>query len=135
LVDGDGNGIDDAVIEIWRADSSGQYAGASRHGWSRIMTDTRGNFQFSTIRPGRVPGAGDELHAPHMSVIIFARGLLKHLTTRLYFPDEPSNVDDPVLALVPGHRRGTLIAKPVSSNMFEWNIVLQGEGETVFFEY
>jgi protocatechuate 3,4-dioxygenase alpha subunit len=72
-------------------------------------------------------------------VAVFMRGLLKHLLTRLYFPDEPSNADDPVLQLVPPERRATLIARPVPSHAdtieLEWNIILQGDDETVFFDY
>jgi protocatechuate 3,4-dioxygenase alpha subunit len=87
------------------------------------------------------------LQAPHIVITLFSRGLLKPLLTRLYFPDEPSNADDPVLKLVPRERRSTLIATPsgegganaegqnVSPKLFDWKIVMQGDGETVFFDY
>ncbi len=75
------------------------------------------------------------MQAPHINVTVFMRGMLKHLKTRLYFPDDPANVTDPVLARVPVERRGTLIAVPRGSGALEWNVVLQGCGETVFFDY
>ena len=134
VLDGDGNGVNDAVIETWQADSAGHYADRSARGWGRAVTDASGTFRFSTTKPGRLPGAGDVVHAPHIAVTIFARGLLKHLFTRIYFPDEPSNASDHILALVPDDRRATLIARPSGPNRFEWNIVLQGKDETAFFE-
>jgi protocatechuate 3,4-dioxygenase alpha subunit len=99
-----------------------------------VVTDASGTFRFSTTKPGRLMGVGDVVHAPHIAVTIFARGLLKHLFTRIYFPDEPSNASDHILALVPDDRRATLIARPYGPNRFEWNIVLQGKDETAFFE-
>ncbi len=78
---------------------------------------------------------GVVMQAPHINVTIFMRGMLKHLKTRLYFPDDPANATDPVLARVPAERRGTLIAAPRGSGALEWNVVLQGCGETVFFDY
>jgi len=92
-------------------------------------------FRFSTIKPGRVPGPGGKPQAPHLVVSVFMRGLLKHLATRIYFPDEPSNAEDPILRLVPAARRSTLIPKRKSRGVLEWNIILQGKGETVFFDY
>ena len=74
------------------------------------------------------------VHAPHIAVTIFARGLLKHLVTRIYFPDEPANASDYILGSVPDERRATLIARAAGLNSFEWNVILQGNGETVFFE-
>ena len=135
VFDGDGKGIDDAVIETWQARSDGCYADRSSREWGRVATDSSGSFQFSTTKPGRVAGAGAELPAPHLVVTIFARGLLKHLVTRIYFEGETSNANDPILGAVPVNRRPTLIARSVGPNEFEWNVVLQGENETVFFEY
>jgi protocatechuate 3,4-dioxygenase alpha subunit len=134
VLDGDGNGVTDAVIETWQADSAGHYADRSSRGWGRVVTDGSGTFRFSTAKPGRLVGVGDVVHAPHIAVTIFARGLLKHLFTRIYFPDEPSNASDHVLASVPDDRRATLVARPSAPNRFEWNIILQGKDETVFFE-
>jgi len=87
--------------------------------------------------PGRVPGPGGSLQAPHIAVIVFMRGLLRHLITRVYFPDDPANAEDAVLGAVPPARRDTLIAKhvPGRTGALAWNVVLQGDGETVFFEY
>ena len=102
-----------------------------------MPTDIDGFFRFATIKPGRVPGTNGALQAPHIAVSIFARGLLKRLVTRIYFPEAEGNADDPVLALVPAERRSTLIAKavPGKAGVLEWNIVIQGkangQGETL----
>lgn len=145
VLDADGRPVNDAAVEIWQANSHGRYAhpedrqdrpleGAFR-GYGRSLTDDNGAFRFHTIKPGRVPGPGGTLQAPHLSVTIFMRGLLKQLQTRLYFPDDPANAEDPVLALVPAERRATLMARRASEGALEWNIVLQGKGETVFFDF
>ncbi len=133
VLDGDHNPVGDALIETWQAGPDGQYSQNSSRGWSRLATDDSGSFRFSTFKPGRVR-AGNQLYAPHIVVAVFARGLLRHLVTRIYFPDEPSNADDPILNLVPEPRRATLIARAVAPRLFQWNIVLQGREETVFFE-
>jgi protocatechuate 3,4-dioxygenase, alpha subunit len=160
VVDGDGKIVPDAVLEIWQADPAGHYAsadspknsGAPRFlGFGRIETDDHGEFKFTTVKPGRVPSPDGRLQAPHLVITLFSRGLLKPLLTRLYFPDEPSNAEDPVLKLVPPERHSTLIATPsvesgaknatehlphnAAPKSFEWTIVMQGEGETVFFDY
>jgi protocatechuate 3,4-dioxygenase alpha subunit len=75
------------------------------------------------------------LQAPHLVVAVFMRGMLKHLATRIYFPDEQSNAEDPLLKLVPSARRATLIAKRKAKGALEWNIILQGKNETVFFDF
>jgi protocatechuate 3,4-dioxygenase alpha subunit len=150
LFDGSGNPVSDGVIEVWQANSHGKYAHpedkrdlpleAGFRGFGRIPTDANGVFRFTTIKPGRVPGAGGKLQAPHIVVSVFSRGVIKRLATRIYFPDEASNADDPVLNQVPAERRSTLIARKVSGRegVLEWNIVIQGEasgqGETVFFD-
>jgi protocatechuate 3,4-dioxygenase alpha subunit len=152
VLDGDGKAVPDAVLEIWQADSSGSYlseifpqnSAVPRFlGFGRIETDDKGEFRFTTIKPGRVASPDGSLQAPHIVVTLFSRGLLKPLRTRLYFPDEPSNAADPVLKLVPPVRRSTLMAtrpvqrgaKDVPENVLEWKIVMQGDGETVFFDY
>lgn len=143
VLDGRAEPVPDALLEIWQADASGAYAHpesprrpeAGFKGFCRIATDADGAFRFTTVKPGRVPGPGGARQAPHIVVLIFMRGLLKHLMSRIYFPDEgPANENDPVLKLVAPERRGTLIARPLKDGL-EWNLVLQGEGETVFFEY
>ena len=144
VVDADGKPVNDAALEIWQANSQGRYAhpedkqdkpvDAAFRGYGRSLTDDTGAFRFNTIKPGRVAGPGGKLQAPHLSVTIFMRGLLKQLQTRIYFPDDPANADDPVLALVPAERRSTLIARR-NADVLEWNVVLQGKGETVFFDF
>ncbi|HEU4645391.1 MAG TPA: protocatechuate 3,4-dioxygenase subunit alpha, partial [Burkholderiales bacterium] len=83
----------------------------------------------------RVPGPGGNLQAPHLSVTVFMRGLLKQLSTRIYFPGDPANAQDPLLKRVPAARRATLIARRKAKGILEWNIVLQGRSETVFFDF
>lgn len=145
LVDGDGVGVSDGLVEIWQADAAGKYARPEDHrkkgrrkrfrGFGRIPTDGRGRFRFTTIKPGRVPGPGGKLQAPHLNVTVFMRGLLKQLSTRIYFPDDPANGQDPLMKLVPPARRTTLIARRKAKGLLEWNIVLQGRDETVFFDF
>lgn len=147
VLDGDGRPVPDAVIETWQADARGEHARAGDarraqpdrgfRGFARMPTDGDGAFRLTTVKPGRVPGPGGKLQAPHLVVAVFMRGLLRHLITRIYFPDEPSNADDPVLALVPPERRATLIAKAAAAGagQLEWNVVLQGRDETVFLDY
>jgi protocatechuate 3,4-dioxygenase alpha subunit len=135
IVDADGNPVNDAAVEIWQANSQGQYADKSFRGYGRSLTDDSGAFRFRTIKPGRVPGPGGKLQAPHLTVTIFMRGLLKQLQTRLYFPDDAANAEDPVLNLVPAERRATLVAKKRGDAALEWNVVLQGKNETVFFDF
>ena len=145
LLDGDGVGVSDGLIEIWQANSEGKYAHPEDpqkkplergfRGFGRIPTDTKGGFRFSTIKPGRVPGPRGKLQAPHLVVSVFMRGMLKHLATRIYFPDERANSEDPVLSLVPSARRSTLIARLKGRKALEWNVILQGKNETVFFDF
>jgi protocatechuate 3,4-dioxygenase alpha subunit len=145
LLDGDGVGVSDGLVEIWQANAAGRYAHAEDRqnkklekgfrGFGRMPTDDKGNFKFTTIKPGRVPGPGGKLQAPHLNVTVFMRGLLKQLSTRIYFPDEPANAQDPILRLVPTARRSTLVARRKAKGLLEWNIVLQGRDETVFFDF
>jgi protocatechuate 3,4-dioxygenase alpha subunit len=139
VLDGDGNPVNDALVEIWQADSRGKYGGKRFRGFGRSATDDKGEFRFHTIKPGRVPGPAGEsqgrLQAPHILAVIFMRGQLKQLVSRIYFPDEPSNAQDAVLALVPKERRATLVARKTGKpGVLEWNVNLQGSGETVFFD-
>lgn len=87
------------------------------------------------MKPGRVPGPGGRLQAPHLNVTVFMRGLLKQLSTRIYFPGDPANAEDPLLKHVPASRRATLVAKRKARGLLQWNIVLQGRDETVFFDF
>jgi protocatechuate 3,4-dioxygenase alpha subunit len=134
----DGAGVPtpgDSMIELWQADSAGRYDGAF-HGFGRLETDQNGRCTFQTIKPGRVPAPDGGCQAPHINVTFFARGLLRHLHTRVYFEGDPANPHDPVLALVPEARRATLMARQSASDPAAWtfDIVLQGERETVFFD-
>jgi protocatechuate 3,4-dioxygenase, alpha subunit len=134
VVDGDGKPVNDASVEIWQANAKGRYGARGFRGFGRSNTDLQGRFRFKTIKPGRVPGPGGKLQAPHLAVNVFMRGQLKQLVTRVYFPDDPSNDGDPVLGLVPLNRRRTLIARKMKSGALQWNIILQGRDETVFFD-
>jgi protocatechuate 3,4-dioxygenase alpha subunit len=146
LLDGDGLPVPDGMIELWQADTSGKYdhpADTQDHkpdpafrGFGRLATDAEGVCIFDTIYPGRVPDGRGGCQAPHINVSVFARGLLSRLCTRVYFAGDPALAVDPVLALVPAERRPTLIAQPESRREGHWNfeIWLQGEAETVFFD-
>jgi protocatechuate 3,4-dioxygenase, alpha subunit len=144
VIDGDGEPIVDAMIEIWQADGEGRFAGArgaatnaAFKGFGRTDVDSNGFFSFSTVKPGEVAGPDGGVQAPHVNVGIFARGLLKRLFTRIYFEGEATNATDPVLALVPDSRRPTLVAtrrERGDETVYTFNIRLQGEGETVFFD-
>jgi protocatechuate 3,4-dioxygenase alpha subunit len=145
VVDADGAPVPDAVIELWQANAHGEYmrssgwrsAGSDSQGagFARLPTDDNGGFRFTTVKPGRVPAPDGSLQAPHIVVTIFMRGLLRHLVSRIYFPDESANAEDMVLALVPAERRRTLIARRAETGeaTLTWNVVLQGAEETVFF--
>jgi protocatechuate 3,4-dioxygenase alpha subunit len=142
--DGAAQPVPDAVIEVWQANAAGKY----RHpedqqdaaldpafdGFGRIATDDAGRFGFTTVFPGRVPGPGGALQAPHLAIGVLGRGILTRLVTRLYFEDDPSNDADHVLSLVPAARRATLIARPDGPDRYRFDIVLQGQRETVFFD-
>jgi protocatechuate 3,4-dioxygenase alpha subunit len=145
VLDGEGVGVNDALVEIWQANAAGKYAHPEDRqkkalekgfrGFGRVPTDARGHFRFSTIKPGRVPGPDGKLQAPHLSVTVFMRGMLKQLSTRIYFPGEAANTQDPLLKLVPAARRATLIARRKAKGLLEWDVVLQGRDETVFFDF
>lgn len=133
ITDGDGAPCPDAMVELWQADPEGSYEGAF-HGFGRAATDRDGAFRFTTLKPGPVRGLGNATQAPHATLSIFARGLLKPLVTRLYFAGEALNATDPVLSAVPEARRRTLVAEQAAPGTWRLDIRLQGEGETVFLE-
>lgn len=146
VLDGDGVPVSDAMVEIWQANVHGRYRhpldqgpaalDPSFMGFGRCGTDDNGSYWFETVKPGPVPFSDGRLQAPHICVSVFARGLLNHLVTRLYFADEPVNVDDPVLHYVPAERQATLLARREMGSdlaVYRFDIVLQGVGETVFF--
>ena len=132
--------VPDALIEIWQADAEGRYAhpadprgsNATFKGFGRFGTgtDRQSRFIFDTIKPGAV----DVGEAPHLNVILTMRGMLLHAFTRIYFADEAANAMDKALNVVPAERRHTLIAQPVGGNVYRFDIHMQGEDETVFFD-
>ncbi len=142
--DGTGAVVPDSLVEIWQANAAGRYAHPDDHqpkpldpdftGYGRAPTDDDGRFVIETVMPGRVPGPGETLQAPHLLLGILARGILTRLVTRVYFEDEPSTHDDPILSLVPAERRATLVAKPIGDDRYRFDLKLQGEGETMFFD-
>jgi protocatechuate 3,4-dioxygenase, alpha subunit len=145
VLDGDGKPVPDAMLELWQANRFGKYAHpedmqdkpleAGFQGYGRVPTDEQGNFSFTTIKPGSVPGPNGKPQAPHIAVSVFARGLLRRLVTRIYFLEEPANAGDFILNLVEPARRGTLIARRGTvEGALEWNVILQGDDETVFFD-
>jgi protocatechuate 3,4-dioxygenase alpha subunit len=131
IVDGAGAGVPDAMVEIRQADRSGAYR--PDFGWGRSGTDADGRFEFVTVKPGPVAAAGG-LQAPHLVVLVFARGLLKALLTRMYFPDEPeANAADPVLCGISDQaERATLLARDDAGGV-RFDIHLQGPEQTTFF--
>jgi protocatechuate 3,4-dioxygenase alpha subunit len=149
IVDGDGTPVGDAMIEVWQANAAGRYdhpedrhehklLDPNFHGFGRTASGPDGCFRLRTIKPGPVPGIDGAPQAPHINVSIFARGLLKRLVTRIYFPDEPLNATDPLLNALPAARRATLIARVASGvaaeRVLHFDIVLQGDNETVFLD-
>ncbi len=144
VLDGAGEPIPDAMLEVWQADSEGRYAHPADgrpsnqrfRGFGRFGTgtDPQSRFTFTTVKPGPVDGG----QAPHVNVIVFMRGMLSHAYTRIYFSDEAAaNARDPVLQSVPEERRGTLIAQREETQagiVYRRDIVMQGDGETVFFD-
>lgn len=141
VVDGAGEPVGDALLEVWQADPSGSYrhdpdAGSDRAtaGFGRVPTASDGTYELWTVKPGPVPGPEGTVQAPHVLVSVFARGLLDRLVTRMYFPDEAeANAADPFLALVAeADARATLVAE-VDGDGLRFDIHLQGDRETVFF--
>ncbi len=148
VYDGDRNVVPDALIEIWQANRHGHYhhmaaeggplLDATFLGFGRVGTDSAGAYWFDTIKPGPVAYDERQYQAPHICLTVFARGLLNHLFTRVYFADDVSNVHDPVLQRVPTERRASLLARRTEVNkrtVYVFDIVLQGDGETVFFDF
>jgi protocatechuate 3,4-dioxygenase, alpha subunit len=141
IYDGAGAPVTDALIEIWQADTKGRYGSAAFAGWGRAAADFKtGLFWFDTIKPGATRYRDGRTQAPHVSFSIFARGINIHLQTRMYFPDEQAaNAADPVLQAVgPPELAATLIAQKATRdgrNVYRFDIHLQGERETVFFDF
>ncbi len=150
VLDGNRAPVADALLEIWQANAVGRYdhpedtqdkpLDPKFRGFGRASTGADGSYRFTTIRPGPVPGRGNTMQAPHINLTVFARGLLNRLVTRIYFADEPSNATDPVLSAIEdpmvqrtllAERKGGGAKHPVA---YAFDIVLQGDGETAFFD-
>ena len=150
VLDGAGRPLPDALVETWQADPDSRFdhpddprgaappAAAGFRGFGRSATDGAGRYQIITLRPGSLPAPEGGTEAPHLDVSVFARGMLDRVVTRIYFADETdANAADPVLLSIPGAgRRATLIAtaEPGDAGRFRFDIRLQGENETVFFD-
>lgn len=150
ILDGVGQPLDDSVVEVWQANVHGRYAHPEDtrevplvegfDGFGRAIADGEGRFTIVTVKPGCVPGPGEGVQAPHISLSVFARGLLKHLVTRVYFSDEAgANEKDPVLqSIEEAVRRETLVAVKQDGDgtptLYKFDIHLQGPRETVFFD-
>lgn len=142
--DGAGEPVPDALVEVWQANAVGhcnhpedlrtQGRDTTFDGFGRVHAGVDGCFAIETIKPGIVPGPEGQPQAPHLVIGLFGRGLLARLVTRIYFGDEPSNAQDPILARVESERRSTLIAPRLSEGRYGFEIVLQGARETVFFD-
>jgi protocatechuate 3,4-dioxygenase, alpha subunit len=122
--------VPDAMVEIWQADADGRYR--PDWGWARSGADADGRYAFAVSKPGRVPDDEGGFQAPHLSLLVFARGLLKPVRTRMYFPDDPDNAEDRVLAGLPEDERAGLIARSRDEGL-EFDIRLQGDDQTTFF--
>ena len=137
VLDRDGAPVPDAMLEFWSAAKVADKAGVFPAGFMRVVTDSDGTYCAVMERPTRVPLGDERAHAPHTLVLVFARGLLRHLIARVYFADEQANEGDPVLLAIPPERRATLIAQRDEgrANLYRWDVILQGTGETVFFAW
>ena len=147
VYDGAGEVVPDAMVEIWQANRTGRYDHPADDrddlsldedfsGFGRSGTDADGGFSFLTVKPGPVPGPDGQVQAPHVMVSVFARGLLKRLVTRIYFPDEEeANAGDPILSSIEDQElRRTLLARD-EGDALRFDIHLQGDGQTAFFEF
>lgn len=143
VYDGAGEPIPDALVETWQADADGRFDHPidprgrvpGFRGFGRSAADAEGRWGVHTIKPGPVPYVDGRMQAPHLVVSVLSRGLLDRVTTRIYFGDEEAaNATDPVLAVVPADRRGTLLAQPEGEGGYHIDLRVQGPGETVFFD-
>jgi protocatechuate 3,4-dioxygenase alpha subunit len=146
VTDGAGEPVPDALVEVWQAgpdgsfghpdDPRGMAAAPGFRGFGRCPTGADGRYRIVTLKPGALPYGDGRTEAPHLDVSVFARGLLDRLVTRVYFPDEEAaNACDPILLSIKEiNRRGTLVAVQAAAGEFRFDIRLQGDGETVFFD-
>jgi protocatechuate 3,4-dioxygenase, alpha subunit len=145
VFDGEGAPVNDALVEVWQANRNGRYDHPEDRreelplepgfrGFGRCGTEASGDYRFVTVKPGPVPHPGGGMQAPHINVSVFARGLLNRVVTRIYFPDErEANEADPVLSMVDPGRRSALVARE-DDGALRFDIHLQGDRETPFFD-
>ncbi len=140
VLDGARAAVTDALVEIWQADASGHYPTAVSSsappfpGYARVATDREGRFSFATVKPGGVREGSGTPQAPHLLLAVLAPGVLTRYWTRVYFDDEAANGTDGILRMVPEARRATLLAQTTAAGRYHFNVVLQGQDETVFFD-
>ena len=147
VYDGAGEPVSDAMVEIWQANEAGRYHDPTYErgdlppdpetfsGFGRSDTVKGGKFSFVTVKPGPVPGPGGSPQAPHIMASVFARGLLKRLVTRIYFPDErESNARDPVLSSIEDPEFRTTLVANGEGGVLRFDVHLQGDNQTAFFE-
>jgi len=144
VLDGAGDPVVDGMVEIWQANAAGRLAHPADdrdevpledgfRGFGRSDTVDAGRFEFVTVKPGRVPWVDGRLQAPHLLIGVFARGLLKRVATRMYFPDEArANAEDPVLLGLEPEERAPLVASAMDGAL-RFDVILQGTGQTTFF--
>jgi protocatechuate 3,4-dioxygenase alpha subunit len=144
VFDGAGEPVGDALLEIWQANEAGRYAHPDDDrelpltpgftGFGRALTAPDGSFSFTTVKPGPVPFDAERLQAPHINLVLFARGLLNRLTTRIYFEGEEANAADPVLRSITAPAdRDSLVARHTGPRSYIFDLHLQGPKETAFF--
>jgi protocatechuate 3,4-dioxygenase, alpha subunit len=143
VYDGEGNGLPDALVEVWQADESGSFveepgifsapADDGFRGFGRAATDADGHYSFRTVKPAGVPTQDGATQAPHIAMSVFARGMLRRVVTRVYFDDSPDNESDPLLSSVDEARRATLVATREDGG-YRFDVRLQGDDETVFLD-
>jgi protocatechuate 3,4-dioxygenase, alpha subunit len=145
VYDGNGDPVPDSMVETWQADADGRFSHpddprgavdwAEFRGLGRSGTDDRGQFAIFTIKPGPVPGPDGTMQAPHIDVTVMARGMLQRVVTRIYFPEEEAaNAADPVLSSLPATAASETLIAEKSDHGYRFDVHLQGENETVFFD-
>jgi protocatechuate 3,4-dioxygenase, alpha subunit len=143
VLDGAGEPVPDALVEVWQADETGAFvespglydapAADGFRGFGRCATDTSGGYSFVTVKPAGVPTVDGVEQAPHLAMSVFARGMLRRVVTRVYFDGEPGNDADALLSAVDPARRATLVATP-DDDGYRFDVRLQGADETVFLD-
>jgi protocatechuate 3,4-dioxygenase alpha subunit len=137
VLDRDGLGVPDAMLEFWSAvpAARGQQENGIPERFRRVATNDLGNFQVKIRKPVAMKLEDGRIQSPYLMVLVFARGLQRHLISRVYLEGETANEGDPVLQSLPSERRRSLIAKAMGDTRFRWNVILQGAEETVFFAW